>query len=221
MRSIKLKIVTYFSIITIIVCSILGYASYHEASKVLVSSTESNLEVIASQVSKTVEARLGEQLGKLETLAAQPRITDPANSAEDKLILLNEELKRGGHQIIDLIDVSGHAVATNGKTYELKDRAFFQKALNGESNVSDPLVSKEDGTIIFVYAVPIKYNGKVTGVIAAVRDGSDISNVVSDINIGENGATFIINKEGTVVAHKDTNLVLDGYNFLKDSSENT
>lgn len=220
MKSIKLKIVTYFSAIIIAICAVLGYISYHEASSVLVSSTKYDLEIIASQVSKTIEARMQEQLGKLETLASQPRISDPENSAEDKLILLNQELKRSGHQIVDLIDVNGHAVATNGKTYELKERLFFQKALSGESYVSDPLVSKEDGTIIIVYAVPIKENGKITGVIAAVRDGSDLSNVVSDINIGENGETFIINKEGTLVAHKDSNLVLDSHNLLKSSTEN-
>lgn len=220
MKSIKLKIVTYFSVIIIAICAILGYVSYYEASDVLVSSTKADLEIIASQVSKTIEARMQEQLGKLETLAAQPRIADPKNSAEDKLLLLNEELKRSGHQIVDYIDVSGHAVATNGRTYELKDRTFFQKAMNGESNISDPLVSKEDGTIIIVYAVPIQYNGKVTGVIAAVRDGSDLSNIVSDITIGDNGETFIINKEGTLVAHKDSSLVLDSHNLLKSSAEN-
>lgn len=220
MKSIKLKIVTYFSVIIIAICAILGYVSYYEASSALVSSTKSHLEIIASQVSKTIDARMHEQLGKLEALAAQSRIADPNNSTEDKLVLLTEELKRSGHSIVDLIDVNGHAVATNGKTYELKERAFFQKALNGESNVSDPLVSKEDGTIIIVYAVPITYNGKITGVIAAVRDGSDLSNIVSDISIGENGETYIINKEGRLVAHKDSNLVLDSYNLLESSAEN-
>ncbi len=220
MKSIKLKIVTYFSAIIIAICTVLGYMSYREASDALVSSTKYDLEIIAGQVSKTIEARMQEQIGKLETLASQPMITDSTNSAENKLILLNEELKRSGHQIVDLVDASGHAVATNGKTYELKDRVFFQKAINGESNVSDPLVSKEDGTIIIVYAVPIKENGEVTGVIAAVRDGSDLSNIVSDINIGENGETFIVNKEGTLVAHKDSNLVLDSHNLLESSTEN-
>ncbi len=221
MKSIKLKIVTYFSVIIIAICAVLGYVSHYEASKVLVSSTKSDLEIIAIQASKTIEARMHEQLGKLETLAAQPRIADPKNSTEDKLVLLTEELKRSGHNIVDYIDVNGHAVATNGKTYELKDRVFFQKALKGESNVSDPLISKENGTIIIVYAVPVIFDGKVTGVIAAVRDGSALSNIVSDISIGENGETFIINKEGGIVAHKDSNLVLDSYNLLKSSTEDT
>ncbi|MGF7058009.1 methyl-accepting chemotaxis protein [Brassicibacter mesophilus] len=221
MKSIKLKIVTYFSIIILVICSVLGYISYDKAAKVVTSTTESDLEIIANQVSKTIEARIREQLGQLEVLASTKRIGDPENTPEDKLLVLNDELKRSGHLIMDLVDLNGHAVATNGKTYELKDREYFQKALKGESSVSDPIVSKEDGSIIIAYSVPIKHNGRVTGAIIAIRDGSDLSKTVSDIVIEETGNAFIVNKEGTLVAHQDKNLVLEKYSLLNIDSEDT
>lgn len=50
--------------------------------------------VIADEASNAVAERINGDLGKIEVIAGRTRITDSNSSKEDKLVILNEEVKR-------------------------------------------------------------------------------------------------------------------------------
>lgn len=79
----------------------------------------------------------------------------------------------------------------------------------GERAVSDPIVSKADNRVIISFAVPIKKDNEIKGVLIAIRDGYTLSDITNDIKFGKSGAAFMINKRGTTIAHKDKNLVYE------------
>lgn len=45
-------------------------------------------------------------------------------------------------------------------------------------------------------------------VLTATRDENELSKYTNNIKVGETGQSFIINNEGTAIAHRDKNLVL-------------
>jgi methyl-accepting chemotaxis protein len=58
----------------------------------------------------------------------------------------------------------------------LKERPYYQEALKGNKVVTDPIISKDNGTLIINMAVPIKdKGGKVIGVLIGNRDAAEIS----------------------------------------------
>ena len=85
----------------------------------------------------------------------------------------------------------------------LKIETYFQKALSGKSNVSDPIVSKIDGSVVVVYAVPIKNNNEIVGVLIEIRDGNKLSELTNQVKVGETGYAFMIRKDGTNIASTD------------------
>ncbi|SQB01716.1 methyl-accepting chemotaxis sensory transducer [Clostridium beijerinckii] len=73
-----------------------------------------------------------------------------------------------------------------GATSNVKDREYFKKAMNGVSSVSDPLINKTDGSLLVIYAVPIKYNNEIVGVLAESQDGNDLSDFTDQVKFGTN-----------------------------------
>ncbi|WZL71852.1 methyl-accepting chemotaxis protein [Clostridiaceae bacterium 35-E11] len=217
MKSFRSKLILFFSLIIMIACSALGVISYRNASKALIDSVEKNLMSISKESAQVVSERIQGERDKLKVVAARTRITNPNNSMEDKLNALREEMERSGYIIMDIADKNGYAIATDGKTYDLQDREYFQRALKGETVISDLLISKSDGSLIVIYATPIQYNGEVTGVLVAVRDAKSFSQIVSDIQIGKTGYAYIVDKTGDIIAHKDIKNVLEGRNLLEEA----
>ena len=214
MKSIKSKIIVSVSALIIALSIVLGCVSYYAASNGLANSVERNLEIIAVESSKFVTARIDAELGKLEIMAASEDIINPNIPIEKKMIALSDEVSRSGHILMGISDVNGNAVDHTGNTYNLSDKEYFQKAIKGESILSNPTISKQDGSAILGYAVPIRYDGQITGVLIAVRDGHGLSTIANSIKIGERGYAYIINEKGEIIGHKDKQVVLDKFNLL-------
>ena len=215
MKGIKNRLIASFSALIIALSLVLGFVSYYTASKGLSASVERNLEIIATETSKFVESEIDAEFGKLEILAASYEISSPEVSIEEKLNILRKEKSRSGHIHMYVIDSTGQGTNTEGTVLNLSDREYFQKTLMGDSNISDPLVSREDGSVIIVYAVPITYNGRITGALIAIRDGNALSAIVDSIKIGEYGYAYIINQKGEIIGHKDKQAVMEQFNLLK------
>jgi len=174
---------------------------------------------VAYQGDKTVQSRINAELASLETLAALPEICDTNIPMEQKLSLLKEEAERKGHIRMGIADASGIMVCTDDTIIDVKDREYYIRAMKGEKAVSDPIVSKHNGSIILCFGVPIKENGKIVATLIAVRDGNTLSDVVNDINFGETGKAYVVNKHGTTIAHYEFERVLEMFNPIEIAKE--
>jgi methyl-accepting chemotaxis protein len=118
-----------------------------------------------------------------------------------------------------VVDMNGIATHTTGDVVDIHDRDYFKKAIAGESVVTDPIISKTDGSIVVVFAVPIKEGNTVTGVLVARRDGNELSNYTNEMQY--NGReVFMINSEGTTVANNDQKRVQEMFNIFEEYEKN-
>jgi len=214
MKSINTKIVVIFGLLIVITCLGLGTVSFKVASNALINETKSTLPKLADQVSKTVESRLNEQLNTLHAIASIDQIKDRNVSLEEKNRILTQESERSNHTNMEIIELDG-IIKRSG--IDLSDRPYFKKALLGESTVSEPIINKKDGTLSIIYAVPVTDKGKVVNVLIAVRDGSDLSRITNDITYGETGKAYMIGETGTIIAHTDSDNVINMVNIIEDS----
>lgn len=221
MKSIKTKLVVFFGVLLIVVCGVLGGVSYINSSNALVDNTEDTLTRMAQEASKVVSGRIDSTLDTLEALAMIDHISNMGDSWEEKVKILGAEIKRSGHLKIGIADKNGDIKYTNGTTLNIKDREYFQKAIKGERTVSDPIVSKEDNSVVVVYAVPIKSGNQIVGVLAATRDGNELSDITNDIKYGKSGSAYMISKTGNTIAHTNKDLVLNMSNTIEDSKKDT
>lgn len=209
LKSIKAKLSLFFGGLLVLICLGLGTVSYIASTNALSSSIDESLSQLAKESAKVVHERVDSQLNTIEAIAESDSIKSDRLTLDEKLDLLKKESERSGHLKMSIADINGNAKGTDGVSTSVADRDYFKEALAGNRTVSDPLISKVDSSVIVIYAVPIRGENGVTGVLYVNRDGNELSALANDIKFGENGSAFMINNKGTTIAHKDKNLVIN------------
>ena len=217
MKSLKTKLIVFLGLLMVVICIGLGVISFANSSKALTSNLEKTLPKIAEQAASNIQGRVQGQLGILEAISVRGDIKDLKNPWESKMSILLEEVKRNGNIKMGIADTNGNAKFTDGIDANVKEREYFKKALSGEKNVSDPLISKTDGSIVVVYAVPIKNNNDIVGVLISTRDGNRLSELTNEVKFGQTGNAFMINKQGVTISHSNRELVTKMYNVIEES----
>lgn len=217
MKSIKWKYASVIFVILLIVCIGLGVMSYFVSRNKLVDNVNTQLEELAKQGSRLVDEYLNGEWSSLDIIAANDIIGDPSVSVQDKYNYLQQVVKNA--EIINIVyaDNQGNALAQDGDTViNIKEREYFKSAINGVKSVSDPIEdASTTGRVINTIAVPVIWNGQVTGVLFKIIDTKDVSAITNDIKFGETGTAFIINGNGVTVANENIDKVKNQDNIIK------
>ncbi len=217
MTSIKTKLVLMFGVLLVVVCIGLGAISYNTSITALQTVVKELTTKTVVEAVRVVEARIDTRFSELLTIANTEKIIDPNISLEEKMQYLEKEAKRGGYLSLGIGDAEGNTFTMARVTINLKERPYYQDALQGKSVVTDPIISREDNkTLIVNYAVPIKGDdGKVVGVLIGARHGDELSAITNDIVLGTTGRAFMVNGTGTSVAHYNQDSVITGENVIE------
>jgi methyl-accepting chemotaxis protein len=218
-KSITKQITLLFGILMFVISAGLGIFSYTSSNNALKTNIDQNLLEIARADAKIINEKVNGQLNALEAVANSPWIKSSDLSVDEKMSYLNEEVTRSGYTNLMIADTRGIAHSTTGDTIDVKERDYFIKALSGNNSVSDPIVSKTDGSMVVAFAVPIKEGNSIIGVLIAGRDGNELSNFTNEMQYGEQ-EIFMINNKGITVASKDKSRVLDMFNIYDEYKAN-
>ena len=220
MKSIKTKLSVNFGILIVCACLAFGAISYYASSYALINSTKDLLANVSLESSKVVESRFNANYSILETIGQRNDIRDSNISVQEKAEILKVEAKRTGFTSMAFGDTNGDVYTMDLAHIVLKDRPYYQDALKGNRVVTDPIISKDTGSLVINMAVPIKDNGgKVIGVLIGSRNASELSDIISDITVGKTGKSFVINNQGLTVAHYDKNAVNNGDNIIEQAKK--
>lgn len=221
MKSLATKFVFFITIILLVVCGSLGFVSYYFASQAVTHEVNQSLEVLSHEAAVELKDSIEKQIALLEVLANYETIKSPEISAADKMLILKNEIERAGYLDMGIADVSGNLTNGQGVAHvNIADQAYFKEALGGKATVSDPKVSKVDGSVVMAYAVPIKHDGMITGVLIATRDGYELSDFTQAINLGGSRSIFMINNQGTAIANADREKVKAMDNIFENAKTN-
>ncbi|WP_411679026.1 methyl-accepting chemotaxis protein [Clostridium thailandense] len=222
-NSVSVKITLQIAILIIFVCSILGVIAYHSSYKALGDTIESSLKSRAEESSRLISSTLEQDIKVMNAIAERPEIK--SMNIQMQIPVLLSEAGRLNYVNLNILDLNGIVYFSNGEKSQIdinnisKDNEYLKKALNGMTAVSDP-VSNTDGEQIVAIAVPIKNNSnKIIGVLFSNMSTKKLNEIVQKMKVGANGFCFIINKDGTKVAHKNMKLVLNKDNTLKNAKK--
>lgn len=124
------------------------------------------------------------------------RITDVQKDTMLRIVENSELISQ-----IYVMDQTGMQVyKTSGSLGDRKDREYFKKAIQGELNYSDVIISGSTNKPIVVLAMPLK---KGNGVIGASIDLSGLYGLLSGYEDGLGSYGFIVERNGLTIAHKN------------------
>ena len=117
-------------------------------------------------------------------------------------------------------DPNGDAHTYSGVVNDFK-AAWFQTAINGGKAFSEPFKSAFENSMVSIISLPLFGDGKkIIGTLNAVIDGFEISKNVKDIVVGKTGECYVVGSTGTIIAHKDSELVRNGFNPIEEAKTN-
>ncbi|AIY80190.1 methyl-accepting chemotaxis (MCP) signaling domain protein [Clostridium botulinum 202F] len=205
-KKLQNQLLSAFMFLIIIVCIGLFFVSSYISKKAIVNTVQTILPNVATQASLAIENNINIRLKTLETLAENEKLQDENVPIKEKVNILLTEEKRSGHLKMSIIDINGKSNDTLGEEYDVKDTEYFKNGIEGKYAVSNPMIVNEK--LVFIYSIPIIKDGNTVGVLTATRDENELIKYTNNIKVGETGQSFIINNEGTAIAHRDKNLVL-------------
>jgi len=208
------SILTY-SIQTAVIALLVGFIVYYAVSKILIYNVEESLVLFAEQGAKNIDIFLDGRLSELKSISSNSIIKNTQLPMERRMSEVKKQLELDSYKRLSIVDMLGNSETTEGGKLNVSDRDYFKKAIKGISNISDPIVSRVDGTVVIIFAVPIVENGKISGALYATYNADVLSQMTDKIKLNSKGSTFILDSEGNTIAHEDRSRIYNNENDFK------
>ena len=219
--SIRYKIVLVFGLLIAVATITEAIIALLKARQAVRTRVGLHLIGKANDTASIINGKLDSFFQFMEGISGMHQLTDPSFSIADRLALLEQETKHC-KWILDLqvSDPNGDAHTYSGVVNDFKT-AWFQTAINGGKAFSEPFKSAFDNSMVSIISLPLFGDGKkIIGTLNAVIDGFEISKNVKDIVVGKTGECYVVDSRGNIIAHKDSELVKNGFNPIEESKTN-
>lgn len=223
MRSLKSKLVLAFLILAVGMGSILLVLAMFKSEDTVSNTVVSDFGLIVKSEADYVDSCIAQEIIRLTVLSYDSKIRDPDIPLLEKAHFLSPYVDKGQkHRYFVIVDKNGKGFNSEGTETDISDREYFKLAMNGESNVSDPIYSKIQNTIAMLYAVPIySEDNTVIGVLCLNKDIKILSDICKEVSVGKSGKPFIIaNNSGNVIGASEYEMVESNTNFIKQAESN-
>ena len=208
--SIKTKlimiIICVIFIITTVTLGVSSFLNYQTTIDTLKDTMKETVKVASGRI----QAEIDGDKRLIYMLSKNPIICDTSKSMQERFAELKNEAEIQGFKQYGMTDKDGFT-SENGK--DLSNTEYFQYCKTKKyTYVSEPIITGEDSAII-ILAAPIMVDDIFEGIVFFCEDASVLSSVVTDISVGEDGTTCILNKKGEIIAHPNYQYVLNKYNI--------
>ncbi len=199
MQTQKLTSSKFIVITLIIVCSIfVGLFSYNSYIRnKLAESTFSTLQEIMQQQKFNFTSEISGEFIQMKALAEI--ITNLPNDVTALQSTLKDLVDKTNFEVISIIAPNGLGLVSTGEIHDFSDREFFNRALGGETVLTEPIMSRIIFAPIVVIATPMIKNDKIIAVLEASYRASHLDELFLSSFDGM-GYAYIINKEGKILA---------------------
>lgn len=188
-------------------------AIYHRITQHIVNNTiAGKQEEIAVKAADFVEIWLNQQM-KILTATADSVPLNGLGQNEETLKPLKMAMKAGhfsdvyiGRNDGLLIDGADWLIPEN---YDPRLRPWYQKAIRvGAISFTTPYIDLVTNKFVIALVKPLLINGRTIGVMAADTILDTLVDNVMNLKVGETGHAFIVQKDGTILVHRNKDYVM-------------
>lgn len=178
-----------------------------EMANVALNSTSSAVE----QTLHTLEVN-ALNVASLET------IRDTGATKAEKLEAMEGVRTQNNYDEVGFVELDGQGYSNYGD-FDFNDQLHFQAASKGDVFVGEPIINRLNGDIIIISGAPVYDDGKIVGTVYIVDLVASVNDKIGGITFGKTGHAYIINKEGTVLFHKDEQEIATQSNAISQYKE--
>jgi methyl-accepting chemotaxis protein len=207
-KSIQAKMTVTILLIIAVALASLGGLNYWEARSIITASITKEMASQAEKSAGDIDSWLESRKSELAFMALSPAVQGA--KIEEIVPYLASVMKVNKvYDGINFASVGGIAYNAAGATFNVSDRAYFQRGIQGATTISDPLVARDTGHFVAAVAVPVKSaNGQLVGVLFAGVNLEEITKKVLGVKAGQTGYAYVLQKNGLVIFHPNKEVAL-------------
>lgn len=194
--SIRKKLMLIFLALSLVPTLAVGLFTYLQNRQTIEQITREDLSRSAELTDSAINRWISERMDDMQVIAGLARVqTLDTQKAGEAIQEYFDQWKI--YENIGLSDLSGYTIyRADGKTISIADRDYFQAALKGETVISDALISKASGKLVFVIATPVLINGKVAAVVSGTLPTTTFNEFLNQLQKGKTGEAYLVNSQG-------------------------
>lgn len=124
------------------------------------------------------------------------------------------------YETIFLADLNGDTIAvTSGDRVNVKDRGYFQEAVQGKTAISELIISRATGNPIVVFAAPVYQDQKIVGVVGGTVPTTYLNDLLKVGWMGETGDAYFVSQDGTLLSPPRFTEQLKQEGLIKERAE--
>lgn len=220
-KSIRTKLIVYFSIIIVFICSSIGLTASVSSLNAMRTTINQDLVDLAKAYSKYIGSEIERAQMIMDGIAHRNAMR--SNVWNQQRAAMKYEIER--HDIFSsmfIVDKNGKAKTYDGKTGDASSRQYYKEIMKGNTYFSTLQYCEVTEQYQFFVAAPIKdNNGNIEGGIVAFIEPDYLTNSIKNINYKQEGGAFIIDNEGYTIAHQNYDKVLAHVNVYEKAEEDT
>ena len=205
--SIRNKLIISFLGILLIPCIVIGSSSYISVK----DNTEDRIMEMAqkdvSNVGNTISQFTKLNMENVEYLSSEIIAGNIVNGEDAKTREVLDKIQKAKENVIEQTYVGNEKGEFMNSPrfkhpagYDPRDRSWYKQAIEHKDKViiTDPYISKASNEVVVTLA---KATADGQGVVAVDLKLDSLTNIISNIKIGNEGYLFVVDKTGKVISH--------------------
>lgn len=209
MKSIQNKLSLFISLVVVIAVLTITAASLLLLSRSMNAQLTEEVSALADAYSQAVYNHIEGFRQELRVVAAMPDASKLSGSAQEEFFARLSE--QSSFRYFALSDDKGQT----SRSSDISSRDYFQQAMQGKVALSSPLVNLVDGSVTIIMAAPVNNGTGYKGVVYGGISYDVFGSLIDDIQVGEGGYAFVVDRVGVTVGHPDPKTVENMVNYIE------
>lgn len=215
MKKIQTKIMLMVMTATLGISIIHGLQSVKTTRSSTISAIEKTLSETTALAASTAQNMISTYTLIVAEIATNPALVDPLTTLKEKQAFIQSKADSYSMRAGGMADAKGYDAVHD---VDISEEPFFQEALKGTVYMSSPYISEND--MFLIVSAPVKKGGTISGVLYFQCDASILQSIVEKIQIGEEGESYILDKNGVTIACGNVDAVLEQENITAEAAAN-
>lgn len=203
------RVMLLFLLCALAPLSVVGIFSIRTAEELITNMVSSHLENVADDKAALLDRWMSERESDLKVVAGSSVL----KSLDPKQIVPYLKLVTDNYQVYQgfiVVSDSGKAVFdSSGKGQRFEQEEWYKESLEGRLYLSNIFLDPEASESVFYISAPIDdEKGDIQGVICATVGTGTILSIILQVALGETGECYLVDRNGTFLAHKDPKRIL-------------
>lgn len=209
LKTLRFRLMLWLILAAVIACTLMGVVGSICLNVAVNEGIVSTMNASMAAYSRSVGTKVSAYFSGLDALAGDDRVTKDA--PKEDLDKLSARLA-ASYGFLEAAYIPANGITSAGE--DVSGEEFFIRAMAGESFISCPIARGEDGALVIYLAKKVVNESGYDGIVAAIIDAAQINDLVAGVSLGQAGYAFIVDRNGTIVAHKVAEYATGNVNFI-------